>query len=298
MSRTLIFALVTTLAALAAQPPTGLWDASVTVNGVEIPFRFEISAASPTKATGAFFNGDERLPSTTGRFSKNALLLEFPLYAARLDATFENGELTGTYKRGSIAPYPFHAKRYQAAAEPSGKVPDISGLWDIQANSSKGETAWRLIVRQSGASVSAAVLRVDGDTGELNGAYRDGKFILSHFSGARPSVLRSLGCRMTRSKSSKTIRPNMWPCAPQLPAPRACPSPPIRPAGPASRIPQSLCIFQPTTCRATLSLKLTHVFAARLCWSTLLVAGAPIAMMKHRFWLSSTASTRVRAWKL
>ena len=188
MSRTLIFGLTTTLAALASQPPTGLWDASVNVNGVEIPFRFEISAASPTKATGAFFNGDERLPSTSGRFSKNALILEFPLYAARLDATLDNGEWTGTYKRGSIAPYPFHAKRYQAVPEASGKVPDISGLWDIQANSSKGETAWRLIVRQSGVSVSAAVLRVDGDTGELNGSFRDGKFILSHFSGARPSV--------------------------------------------------------------------------------------------------------------
>src|SRR5450432_2913782 len=176
------------LAASAAQPLTGLWDASVKVNDVEIPFRFEISAAGPSKAVGAFFNGDERLPSSSGRFDKNALTLEFPLYAAKLTATLENGELTGTYKRGSIVPYPFHATRFLPVPEPAGKVPDISGLWDVQANSAKGEAAWRLIVRQSGVAISGAVLRVDGDTGALTGSYRDGKFILSHFSGARPSM--------------------------------------------------------------------------------------------------------------
>lgn len=55
--------------------------------------------------------------------------------------------------------------------------------------SNEGERAWRLIVRQSGAEVTAAILRVDGDTGALAGTFRDGKFIVSHFSGARPLVL-------------------------------------------------------------------------------------------------------------
>lgn len=30
---------------------------------------------------------------------------------------------------------------------------------------------------------------MDGDTGALTGSYKDGKFLLSHFSGARPSLL-------------------------------------------------------------------------------------------------------------
>ena len=36
--------------------------------------------------------------------------------------------------------------------------------------------------------MTAAILRVDGDTGSLSGTYRNGKFLISHFSGARPSV--------------------------------------------------------------------------------------------------------------
>jgi thiol-disulfide isomerase/thioredoxin len=58
----------------------------------------------------------------------------------------------------------------------------------IPTKSEKGESAWQFIVRQSGPEVTAAVLRIDGDTGALQGTYKDGKFILSHFSGARPSV--------------------------------------------------------------------------------------------------------------
>jgi thiol-disulfide isomerase/thioredoxin len=44
-------------------------------------------------------------------------------------------------------------------------------------------------VRQSGPEVTAAILRVDGDTGTLAGTFKDGKFVLSHFSGARPALV-------------------------------------------------------------------------------------------------------------
>jgi len=66
------------------------------------------------------------------------------------------------------------------------KIPSIAGLWNVQVKSSKGESAWQLIVRQAGAEASAAILRIDGDTGAVTGTYRDGKFVLGHFSGGRP----------------------------------------------------------------------------------------------------------------
>jgi peroxiredoxin len=62
-------------------------------------------------------------------------------------------------------------------------------VWTIPNESNKGEHAWRLIIRQEGAKASAAILRVDGDTGALDGNFRDGKWMLSHFDGARASVL-------------------------------------------------------------------------------------------------------------
>ena len=53
----------------------------------------------------------------------------------------------------------------------------------------KEKSAWHFIVKQKGGDVAAGILRVDGDTGTLNGVYKDGKFVLSHFSGLRPALL-------------------------------------------------------------------------------------------------------------
>jgi len=184
--------------AAPAQTPAGLWDATVVVNTapanaepirVEIPFRFEIACSGTTCASprGSFFNGDDRVTSTTGEFANGALTFSFDEYGTKLEATFKDGKLEGQYSRGTRgAPYPFQARRFAPVDVGDRNIPSIAGLWNIQVKSSKGESAWQLIVRQSGAEASAAILRIDGDTGTLTGAYRDGAFVLSHFSGARP----------------------------------------------------------------------------------------------------------------
>jgi len=195
MKRTMPLLFVAAVLALAALPARaqaqsigGLWDASVVVNGgIEVPFRFEI-AGSGKAIKGSFFNGDEKVTSTTGSFENGALTLSFDEYGTKVEAALKDGRLEGQYSRGTRgAPYPFQAKRFAPAPVGDAPIPSIAGLWNIQVGkSSKGEAAWQLIVRQSGAEASAAILRVDGDTGTLTGTYRDGKFVLSHFSGARP----------------------------------------------------------------------------------------------------------------
>jgi len=181
-----LVALMALPASARAQSLNGLWDATVIVNSVEIPFRLELSSTG-TGAKGSFFNGDEKLTSTTGSFEHGALVLSFDEYETKLEATLKDGRLEGQYSRGTRgAPYPFQAKRFAPVKVDAANVPSIAGLWNVQVQSSKGESAWQLIVRQSGGEVSAAILRVDGDTGTLTGTFADGRFVLSHFSGARP----------------------------------------------------------------------------------------------------------------
>src|SRR6202020_2453653 len=84
---------------------------------------------------------------------------------------------------------PFEAKRYIADKVNTSNVPRISGNWEIQTHTRLGESALLLVVRQSGAHVDAAISRVDGDTGNIDGTYKDGKFVLGHFDGARPLLL-------------------------------------------------------------------------------------------------------------
>jgi thiol-disulfide isomerase/thioredoxin len=188
-----LFALTLAAPALRAQAPqqslSGLWDAAVVVNGLEIPFRFEI-AGDGAAISGSFFNGDEKVTSTGGKYENGSLTLNFDHYATQIEAGLVNGRLAGVYNRAQGF-YPFYARKFTPSNVVPNEVPQIDGLWTIgNVSSNKGEAAWRFIVRQSGAEVTAAILRVDGDTGALAGTFqRNGKFIVSHFSGARPLVL-------------------------------------------------------------------------------------------------------------
>ena len=173
---------------LQAQGETvaGRWDAVVVASGVDVPFPFEISATSGT-LEGSFFNGDRRITSTEARLEGSSLTLRFAQYASSLELTVKDGALSGVYRRARGEPLPVRAVRAGTgpAAAP-GTAPGIEGTWVVQAKSNKGEIAWRFIARQQGADVEATILRVDGDTGTLSGGWRGDRFVLSHFSGARP----------------------------------------------------------------------------------------------------------------
>src|SRR5947207_7226414 len=198
-----VIALASLVPPAAAQSLSGLWDAVVRVNDVEVPFRMEFSG-SGGDVKGSFFNGVDRLTSTSGSFENGSLVLSFDEYETRLEARLTDGVLEGQYLRGTRgAPYPFRAKRFTPTPADAANVPAIAGLWNVQVKSAKGESAWQMIVRQSGAEASAAILRVDGDTGTLTGRYGDGRFVLSPFSGARPPRLEPT----SRSAATSTAAP-------------------------------------------------------------------------------------------
>ena len=169
-------------------PLDGAWHGIVLVDTVEVPFRFEIGERDGA-LVASFFDGDRRIPSAPGTRDGTTVVFTYPSYAATLTARVVEGRLEGQYARGTRPPLPFRATR---TAEPAAKVidaatvPSIAGLYVIPVQSPKGETAWRFIVRQQGADVTASILRVDGDTGALTGRFDGTRFVLSHFSGARP----------------------------------------------------------------------------------------------------------------
>jgi thiol-disulfide isomerase/thioredoxin len=173
----------------------GLWDATVGYGDIQVPFKFGIAQTS-SGVSGWFFNGDEHISSDSGRFESGHLVLDFPSYGRRVDVQLgTDGSLSGNYgpaaAGSTLRTYPFSARRAPTARSVAGvKAPSIEGLWIVPADSGKtGEKSWRFIVHQAGSAISAAILRVDGDTGALTGSWQDGKFVLSHFDGARPLLL-------------------------------------------------------------------------------------------------------------
>jgi peroxiredoxin len=179
--------LLAVAAPILAQSLTGTWSSTLSINGISVPFLTGISTDGGT-AKGWFYNGDDKVNSTSGSFHDGKLTLNFDQYASKLEATYQGGSLIGTYGRQGRTPSAFTAHLYKASAA-TGPVPNINGNWEIPVHSPKGESAWHFIVRQNGNEARAAILRIDGDTGTLAGTYQDGRFVFSHFSGARPNLI-------------------------------------------------------------------------------------------------------------
>jgi len=183
------------VAAVAAAGPSrtpsvlsSRWDATVVVNGVEIPFPFEITRRGG-RTVGSFFNGERRISSTATRVDGDRVIFTFAQYGTTLDALVSDGRLSGEYRRGDKSLYPFSAVPAGHARGGDAGAPVIDGTWIVQARSAKGESAWRFIAHQESGRVTATILRVDGDTGTLAGSFEDGRYVLSHFSGARPLLV-------------------------------------------------------------------------------------------------------------
>lgn len=172
----------------SAQTLSGVWDGTVKYDDYKIPFPVEFSQ-SGLDISASFFNGDDRVTSTAGRVDGNVVTINFDQYATRLNATLSDGILKGTYGGIRYGLHEFEARPHRNVPASISKAPDIGGVWDLPNESPKGEHAWRLIIRQDGSVVSAAILRVDGDTGALTGGFANGKFVLNHFDGARAAIL-------------------------------------------------------------------------------------------------------------
>jgi len=167
--------------------PDGVWQGTVTSNGQHVPFRLDISGRGDL-VQGALINGQEKSPASSGNYSNGHLVLHFNYFSNTIDATLKDGVLTGTFSNHSHS-IPITASLNAKPAEPTPNPPNIAGAWEIAVKGPKGESAWELHVIQSGAEVDAVIQRIDGDTGNLYGTWRDGQFAVSHFTAAGPSYV-------------------------------------------------------------------------------------------------------------
>lgn len=174
---------------------SGQWDAVLSRNGADIPFRLDITGEG-AGLKGVFYDGFKPYEATThASFQNGNLVLDLEHYLTTINAKLEGGQLNGSVLaqgRESSAQYTFRATRHVDAPVGSTAAPQIAGTWIIPlaTPSSKGEKAFRFVVQQRGAEVAGAILRIDGDTGSYSGAFKDGRWVLSHFDGGRPGVIQ------------------------------------------------------------------------------------------------------------
>jgi thiol-disulfide isomerase/thioredoxin len=197
----LLVALPVTLAPQVAAPGVaakriaGLWDAVVIADQTEIPFRFEI-AQNGAQVQGFFFEGDRKIGATSSSFENGRLRLDYDFLNTTLEATFDGGQLRGTYRTNgtNVPPIEIRGRRFVPVATSTANTPQIAGNWVMYRTApdgSKLDVSWRLYLRQSGSAVSGAILRTSGDTGALTGRWNGNTLVMSHFAGDRPLLLEA-----------------------------------------------------------------------------------------------------------
>src|SRR3984893_8141999 len=180
----LLVALWSSLPLAAETRIEGLWDAVILAGQAEIPFRFEITQTGD-RIQGFFFEGVQKIGSTSGSFTGEKLQLEYEFLNTTLVATFDGEKLEGRYhaNRKNGREYAFRAHRFLPPAADSSAAHQIAGNWEMQrvgadANATKtSRLSWKLYLRQSGPEVSGSILRVDGDTGKLSGRWYAGCYL-------------------------------------------------------------------------------------------------------------------------
>lgn len=176
---------------------SGLWDAVVVANDVEVPFRFEIASAGAA-AEGFFFEGDRKVGSTSGRYADGVVTLDYDFLNTTLQLKVQGDELVGTYQnhRANAKPQAVRMQRFTPVALDASDVPALEGTWEMrrvaaEVSAPRDTRTWHVFLRQSGAEVSGSILRIDGDTGTLSGRWSRGKLRLSHFAGERPNLFEA-----------------------------------------------------------------------------------------------------------
>ncbi len=96
-----ILLLSTAVFAQNKTPITGTWEGNATLRGQQIPLHLQITgSASNLKA--ALINGPEQSAASSVTFADDHLVVSFNYFARTLEATLDNGQLTGTF--GSATP--------------------------------------------------------------------------------------------------------------------------------------------------------------------------------------------------
>jgi hypothetical protein len=133
--------------------------------------------------------------SSSGTFADGVLTLEYDFLNTILEAKFADDQLIGTYRhnRPNARPQEVRMRRFAPVSIGQQDPPSLGGTWEMrrvaeEVTAPRDTRTWNVFLRQSGAGFSGSILRVDGDTGTLEGHWRDGKLVMSHFAGERPNL--------------------------------------------------------------------------------------------------------------
>lgn len=200
MKKTLFALLFTPLLSLAQVPVAGLWRASLSTHGGELPIQFEINPGSKTGNLDIkLINGAEKSTLGESFFRADSLVIPFDLYEAELVfQVTKTTEMKGFFvkKRNGKTAYRLSVSAQASSADRflnlQPATVNVSGKWmsDFYSDATNHSPGVG-VFEQKGNQVTGTFLRTSGDYRFLQGNVSGDSLFLSYFDGSGVNMLRA-----------------------------------------------------------------------------------------------------------
>ncbi len=200
MKKNLFALLFTPLLSLAQVPVAGLWRASLSTHGGELPIQFEINPGSKTGNLDIkLINGAEKSTLGESFFRADSLVIPFDLYEAELVfQVTKTTEMKGFFvkKRNGKTAYRLSVSAQASSADRFLNLQpasvNVSGKWmsDFYSDATNHSPGVG-VFEQKGNQVTGTFLRTSGDYRFLQGNVSGDSLFLSYFDGSGVNMLRA-----------------------------------------------------------------------------------------------------------
>ena len=168
---------------------TGIWRATVEIQGKEVPFNFEVKSNNANDIAIYLINAEERLLLDEVEIKGDSVDIALHIFDANIKAMIKGDSLKGLFIKNFAQNYrlPFKAVHGQLYRFPRGtnqlEIPDFSGKYEVKFVHEKDTTPAIGIFNQVRDSVTGTFLTPTGDYRFLQGNVADGTLQLSLFDG-------------------------------------------------------------------------------------------------------------------
>ncbi len=174
--------------------PTGIWRATLTLQGETLPFTLEILANDSATYKGYLKNGEERILIDEITVRGDSILMPMLFFDTEIAARINGDQLQGTWTKNYVEGYalPFAAtygENYRFIKTAAEEPAQIAGKW---ATRFEGDSIISVgIFEQNGNHLTGSFLTATGDYRFLEGNVEGNRMMLSTFDGEHAYLFKA-----------------------------------------------------------------------------------------------------------
>jgi hypothetical protein len=174
----------------------GIWRGTLTLQGQELPFNFEVEREDSVTYLLKLINGEEKIEIRGLAMQGDSVFIPMHLFDAGIKAKIFGKRMVGIYEKYYDKDYklPFeavHNQKYRFTFKDIPATIDVSGKWDVTFKDENGTTEALGIFSQTGNNVSGTFITPTGDYRFLEGTVKDQSLWLSTFDGENSFLFKA-----------------------------------------------------------------------------------------------------------